>query len=103
MTALIDRFRDVLPVSETTPVVSLGEGSTPLLHLPRLSGRYGVELWAKWEAANPTASYKDRGMTVAVSKALEEGVGRGDLRLDGEHRSQRSRVRRPRRVAGASC
>ena len=71
---LIERFRDVLPVDETTPVVSLGEGSTPLLRLPRLSERYGVELWAKWEAANPTASYKDRGMTVAVSKALEEGA-----------------------------
>jgi threonine synthase len=74
VTSLIDRFRDVLPVSAETPVVSLGEGSTPLLRLPRLSDRYGVELWAKWEAANPTASYKDRGMTVAVSKALEERV-----------------------------
>jgi threonine synthase len=71
---LIERFRDVLPVSASTPVVSLGEGSTPLLRLPRLSERHGVELWAKWEAANPTASYKDRGMTVAVSKALEEGA-----------------------------
>jgi threonine synthase len=74
MTALIDRFRDVLPVGDTTPVVSLGEGSTPLLRLPRLSERYGAELWAKWEAANPTASYKDRGMTVAVSKAVEDGA-----------------------------
>jgi threonine synthase len=72
---LIERFRQILPVGETTPVVSLGEGSTPLLPLPRLSERYGVELWAKWEAANPTASYKDRGMTVAVSKAVEEGAG----------------------------
>jgi threonine synthase len=72
---LIERFRAILPVSDTTPVVSLGEGSTPLLRLPQLSQKYGVELWAKWEAANPTASYKDRGMTVAVSKALEEGVG----------------------------
>ena len=72
---LIERFRAILPVSEVTPVISLGEGSTPLLRLPRLSQKYGIELWAKWEAANPTASYKDRGMTVAVSKALEEGVG----------------------------
>jgi threonine synthase len=71
---LIERFRDVLPVSAATPVVSLGEGSTPLLRLPALSQRYGVDLWAKWEAANPTASYKDRGMTVAVSKAAEEGA-----------------------------
>ena len=72
--ALIDRFRARLPVSDATPVVSLGEGSTPLLRAPRLSERHGVELWLKWEASNPTGSYKDRGMTVAVSKALEEGA-----------------------------
>ena len=75
MTPLIERFRDRLPVSAATPVVSLGEGSTPLLPAPRLSERYGVELWLKWEGANPTGSYKDRGMTVAVSKAVEEGAG----------------------------
>jgi len=71
---LIARFRDQLPVSEATPVVSLGEGSTPLLHAPRLGEVLGVDLWLKWEASNPTASYKDRGMTVAVSKALEDGA-----------------------------
>ncbi len=71
---LIERFRQVLPVSETTPVVSLEEGSTPLLQAPRLSERYGREIWLKWEGANPTGSYKDRGMTMAVSKALEEGA-----------------------------
>ena len=74
MTALIDRYRSALPVSAATPVVTLGEGSTPLLHAPRLSARYGRDLWLKWEAANPTGSYKDRGMTVAVSKAVEEGA-----------------------------
>lgn len=74
MTApLIERFRAQLPVSAETPIVSLGEGSTPLLRAARLSERLGIELWLKWEAANPTGSYKDRGMTVAVSKALEEG------------------------------
>jgi threonine synthase len=72
--ALIERYRDRLPVSETTPVISLGEGSTPLLHAPRLSQRFGVDLWLKWEGANPTGSYKDRGMTVAVSKAVEAGA-----------------------------
>ena len=71
---LIERFRDRLPVSDATPVVSLGEGSTPLLRAPRLGERLGVELWLKWEASNPTASYKDRGMTVAVSKAVEDGA-----------------------------
>jgi threonine synthase len=69
---LIERFRDRLPVSASTPVVSLGEGSTPLLAAPSLARAAGLrELWLKWEASNPTGSYKDRGMTVAVSKALE--------------------------------
>jgi threonine synthase len=71
---LIERYRDRLPVSAETPVVSLGEGSTPLLPAPRLSQRLGLELWLKWEGANPSASYKDRGMTLAVSKALEAGA-----------------------------
>ena len=56
--------------------VTLGEGSTPLLAAPRLSDRLGVELWLKWEGANPTGSFKDRGMTVAVTRALERGVTR---------------------------
>ena len=72
--SLADRYRDRLPLGDATPVVSLGEGSTPLLPAPRLSERLGVELWLKWEGANPTGSFKDRGMTVAVSKALEEGA-----------------------------
>jgi threonine synthase len=72
---LIERFRERLPVSERTPVVTLGEGSTPLLAAPRLAQAVGLrELWLKWEASNPTGSYKDRGMTLAVSKALEEGA-----------------------------
>jgi threonine synthase len=73
--ALIERYRDRLPVSSTTPVVSLGEGSTPLLSAPRLARTASLrELWLKWEASNPTGSYKDRGMTLAVSKAVEEGA-----------------------------
>jgi threonine synthase len=73
-TALIERFRSRLPVSEQTPVISLGEGSTPLLRAPRLSELLGVEILLMWEASNPTGSYKDRGMTVAVSKAAEDGA-----------------------------
>jgi threonine synthase len=58
-TPLIERFRDRLPVSDSTPVVSLGEGSTPLLEAPRLARAAGLrELWLKWEASNPTGSYK---------------------------------------------
>ncbi len=72
--ALIERYRDRLPVSPTTPIVSLGEGSTPLLAAPRLSERLGIDVRLKWEASNPTGSYKDRGMTVAVSKAVEDGA-----------------------------
>ena len=73
--SLIERFRERLPVTGATPIVSLGEGSTPLLPAPRLAQAAGVrELWLKWEASNPTGSYKDRGMTLAVSKALEGGA-----------------------------
>ncbi len=72
---LIERFRERLPVSDATPIVTLGEGSTPLLRADRLARAAGLrELRLKWEASNPTGSYKDRGMTVAVSKALEEGA-----------------------------
>src|SRR5436190_3837196 len=71
---LIERYRDRLSLDGDTPVVSLGEGSTPLLRAPRLSERLGVEVWLKWEGANPTGSFKDRGMTVAVTQALAEGA-----------------------------
>lgn len=74
MRALIDRYRERLPVAETTPVISLGEGSTPLLYAPRISERLGVHVHLKWEGANPTGSFKDRGMTIAISKALEAGA-----------------------------
>lgn len=55
-------------------MLTLGEGSTPLLAAPRLSERLGLELWLKWEGANPTGSFKDRGMALAVSRALERGA-----------------------------
>jgi threonine synthase len=74
MASLIDRYRDRLPVSADTPIVSLGEGSTPLLHASRISRRLGIELYLKCEGANPTGSFKDRGMTVAISRALEIGA-----------------------------
>lgn len=74
MIPLIERYRDRLPVHDGTPVVSLGEGSTPLLPAPRISERLGAEVLLKWEGANPTGSFKDRGMTVAVSLALERGA-----------------------------
>ncbi len=71
---VINRFRQYLPISETTPIISLNEGSTPLIHSPRLSERAEAEVFVKYEGLNPTGSFKDRGMTVAVSKALEGGA-----------------------------
>jgi threonine synthase len=71
---LIERYRDWLPVSAATPVVTLLEGSTPLVPAPRLSEQLGVETHLKIEGANPTGSFKDRGMTVAVSRAVEAGA-----------------------------
>ena len=71
---VINRFRQYLPISETTPIISLNEGSTPLIHSPRLSERAEAEVFVKYEGLNPTGSFKDRGMTVAVSKALERGA-----------------------------
>src|SRR2546425_12193727 len=73
---VIERYRQHLPVSDSTPIVSLGEGNTPLIYSPRLSERVGrqCEVFVKYEGLNPTGSFKDRGMTVAVSKALERGA-----------------------------
>ena len=65
------RYRDRLPVE---PLVTLGEGDTPLIPAPRVSERAGCDVWLKFEGANPTGSFKDRGMTVAVSAALAEGA-----------------------------
>jgi threonine synthase len=71
---LIERFREHLPFADDDPVVSLGEGSTPLVHAPFVSERVGSEVWLKLEGANPTGSFKDRGMTCAVSAAVREGA-----------------------------
>jgi threonine synthase len=71
---LIERYRDRLPIGADDPVVSLNEGSTPLIPAPRLSERLGVSAHLKFEGANPTGSFKDRGMTVAVSRALGRGA-----------------------------
>ncbi len=74
MPGLIERYRDRLPFAADHPVVSLGEGSTPLVHAPALSLRVGAEVWCKLEGLNPTGSFKDRGMTCAVSAAVSEGA-----------------------------
>lgn len=73
---VISRYRSYLPVSDATPVVSLHEGATPLIYSPKLSALVGreAEVYVKYEGLNPTGSFKDRGMTMAISKAVERGA-----------------------------
>src|SRR5438094_1284356 len=73
---VIEAYREFLPVSPSTPIVSLAEGNTPLVYCPQLSERVGrgCEVFVKNEGVNPSGSFKDRGMTVAVSKAMERGA-----------------------------
>src|SRR5258706_2025436 len=72
---LVERYRRFLPITDATPSLTLGEGFTPLVAAPRLGARIGVpNLHLKLEGLNPTGSFKDRGMVVAVSKALEAGA-----------------------------
>ncbi|WP_282060375.1 threonine synthase [Bacillus pumilus] len=70
---LIEEFQEFLPVNESTPKLTLNEGNTPLIHLSKLSEKLGIELHVKTEGVNPTGSFKDRGMVMAVAKAKEEG------------------------------
>ena len=71
---LINKYRDSLPVSNNTPIITLGEGNTPLVKLENISQSYPkLNIYVKYEGANPTGSFKDRGMTLAVSKAKEKG------------------------------
>jgi len=71
---VMEEYRDYLPISGRTPVVTLLEGGTPLLPAPRLSERVKADVWLKVEGANPTGSFKDRGMTMAISMAVDEGA-----------------------------
>src|SRR5580692_9854387 len=73
---VINRYRNLLPVTEATPVITLGEGSTPLIESPKLAALAGkgCRVFLKVEGANPTGSFKDRGMTVAVSMAASRGA-----------------------------
>lgn len=71
---VIAEYRDRLPVSESTPVITLGEGGTPLIYACVLSEELGCQVWLKVEGMNPTGSFKDRGMTMALSVAAEEGA-----------------------------
>lgn len=70
---LIHQYKELLPVTDQTPALTLHEGNTPLIHLSKLSEKLGIELHVKTEGVNPTGSFKDRGMVMAVAKAKEEG------------------------------
>jgi threonine synthase len=70
---VIEEYRDRLPVTAETPIVTLREGGTPLVRSGSLSEETACDVWLKYDGANPTGSFKDRGMTVAISKALEDG------------------------------
>ena len=74
---LINRYKEYLPVSETTPIVTLNEGNTPLIKADNLAKKIGLDanIYLKFEGCNPTGSFKDRGMTMAVTKAKESGSG----------------------------
>jgi len=71
---VLHEYRDRLDVSGKTPIISLGEGGTPLIFAPALSERTGAKVYVKYEGMNPTGSFKDRGMTMAISKAMEAGA-----------------------------
>jgi len=74
MTGILERYADLLPLADETPRLTLGEGNTPLLRLCRMGAGLGIDLYVKVEGMNPTGSFKDRGMVLAVSKAVEEGT-----------------------------
>lgn len=71
---VLREYADRLDISDATPIISLGEGGTPLIKADALSHRTGAKVWVKFEGMNPTGSFKDRGMTMAVSKAVEHGA-----------------------------
>ena len=92
MIPLVERYRDRLPLEPDDRIVTLYEGSTPLVHADALSRELGADIWLKLESMNPTGSFKDRGMTVAVSRALARGASYA--RRPGTPRRRPPRTRR---------
>jgi threonine synthase len=74
MAGLLERYRKYFPITDDTPIETLGEGETPLVKLNKIGSELGVELYGKYEGANPTGSFKDRGMVLAMAKAAEGGA-----------------------------
>ena len=69
---LINKYKKFLPVTGKTPIITLNEGNTPLIPAKKLSNKTGCKVYLKYEGLNPTGSFKDRGMTMAISKAAEK-------------------------------
>ena len=100
---LMERYRRFLPITDATPALTLGEGATPLVHAERLGAAIGApNLYLKVEGQNPTGSFKDRGMVVAVAKAVEAGARAVVCASTGQHVRVRRGVRRPRRDSRSS-
>ena len=95
---VLREYSDRLDVTEATPIVTLGEGGTPLIPADALSKRTGARVWVKFEGMNPTGSFKDRGMTMAVSKAARTRREGDHLRLHRQHLRERCGLRGPRRA-----
>ncbi len=96
---IIHAYGDRMNINKSVAPVTLCEGNTPLIPLPKLGGfdrRREAELFAKFEGLNPTGSFKDRGMTTAITQSVAGGRADRDLRQHGQHRRRRRRLRRPR-------
>ena len=89
---LLEKYAAYLPVNERTPKLSLGEGNTPLVYAEQLSKQLSATIYLKVEGANPTGSFKDRGMVMAVAKAKEEGATARYLRFHGQYLCIRGRL-----------
>jgi threonine synthase len=94
---VLREYADRLNITDATPIVTLGEGGTPLISAPALSARTGAQVWVKYEGMNPTGSFKDRGMTMAISKAMEDGAKAVICASTGQHLGIGGRICHPRR------
>ena len=95
---VLTEYRDRLPVGPGTPVVTLGEGGTPLTRARTLSDITSCDVWIKFEGANPTGSFKDRGMTMAITKAVEEGSRAVICASTGNTSASAARLPSPSRI-----
>ena len=100
---VIEEYRELLDIPAGVEAVTLREGGTPLVHSEWLSGLTGAEVWLKVEGDNPTGSFKDRGMTTAISVAKADGARGGRLRVHRQHVGLDGGVRRARPASPRSC